>query len=202
MSSLYGKLCIFAFAAWAGHNGGVTAGLAVCGVMLSVTSAACCERPNPSAPFWSPCKRPVAAYLSVIPYFPTFMHGKHCTRVGACYMEWGHPYPLVPALAVCIPGMQYFWHVRGAKFGGRFAVYSVCACSPIICCFVVTTERCRCKVLSGVGVTGRGCSTDGGLQDGVDDAVQPALHVPGAGHRFRARLCCRARDLPPLLQGL
>ncbi|CAL8462318.1 g1851 [Coccomyxa elongata] len=41
MSSLYGKLCIFAFAAWAGHNGGVTAGLAICGVMLSVTSAAC-----------------------------------------------------------------------------------------------------------------------------------------------------------------
>ena len=41
MSSLYGKLCIFAFAAWAGSDGGVTAGLAICGVMLSVTSAAC-----------------------------------------------------------------------------------------------------------------------------------------------------------------
>jgi hypothetical protein len=40
MSSLYGKLCIFAFAAWAGQNGGVIAGLGVCGVMLSVTSAA------------------------------------------------------------------------------------------------------------------------------------------------------------------
>lgn len=40
MASLYGKLCIFAFAAWAGSHGGVTAGLAVCGVMLSVTTAA------------------------------------------------------------------------------------------------------------------------------------------------------------------
>lgn len=39
-ASLYGKLCIFAFAAWAGQSGGVTAGLAVCGVMISVTSAA------------------------------------------------------------------------------------------------------------------------------------------------------------------
>ena len=48
MASLYGKLCIFAFAAWAGHNGGVTAGLAICGVMLSVTSAACCEALMPS----------------------------------------------------------------------------------------------------------------------------------------------------------
>ncbi len=47
MASLYGKLCIFAFAAWAGHSGGVTAGLAICGVMLSVTSAACCEWPTP-----------------------------------------------------------------------------------------------------------------------------------------------------------
>ena len=42
-SSLYGKLCIFAFAAWGGHNDGVIAGLAVCGIMLSVTSAACGE---------------------------------------------------------------------------------------------------------------------------------------------------------------
>ena len=47
MSSLYGKLCIFAFAAWAGQNGGVTAGLAICGVMLSVTSAACGARVPP-----------------------------------------------------------------------------------------------------------------------------------------------------------
>ena len=43
-SSLYGKLCIFAFAAWGGQNDGVIAGLAVCGIMLSVTSAACGER--------------------------------------------------------------------------------------------------------------------------------------------------------------
>ena len=42
-SSLYGKLCIFAFAAWGGQNDGVIAGLAVCGIMLSVTSAACGE---------------------------------------------------------------------------------------------------------------------------------------------------------------
>ena len=42
-SSLYGKLCIFAFAAWGGRDDGVIAGLAVCGIMLSVTSAACGE---------------------------------------------------------------------------------------------------------------------------------------------------------------
>lgn len=42
-SSLYGKLCIFAFAAWGGQENGVIAGLAVCGIMLSVTSAACGE---------------------------------------------------------------------------------------------------------------------------------------------------------------
>ena len=55
MSSLYGKLCIFAFAAWGGGHGGVTAGLAICGVMLSVTSAAAGAqtsgraRPSPAA---------------------------------------------------------------------------------------------------------------------------------------------------------
>ena len=48
MASLYGKLCIFAFAAWAGADGGgVTAGLAICGVMLSVTSAASGAQPLP-----------------------------------------------------------------------------------------------------------------------------------------------------------
>lgn len=40
-ASLFGKLGIFAFAAWAGaQGGGVIAGLAVCGVFLAVTSAA------------------------------------------------------------------------------------------------------------------------------------------------------------------
>jgi len=40
-ASLFGKLGIFAFAAWGGaQGGGVIAGLAVCGVLLSVTSAA------------------------------------------------------------------------------------------------------------------------------------------------------------------
>ena len=46
MASLYGKLCIFAFAAWAGNHGGVTAGLAVCGIMLSVTTAAAGAQPS------------------------------------------------------------------------------------------------------------------------------------------------------------
>ena len=41
MASMYGKLCIFAFAAWGGvGGGGVIAGLAICGVVLSTTSAA------------------------------------------------------------------------------------------------------------------------------------------------------------------
>lgn len=41
MASMYGKLCIFAFAAWGGvSGGGVIAGLAICGVVLSTTSAA------------------------------------------------------------------------------------------------------------------------------------------------------------------
>ena len=40
-SSMYGKLCIFIFAAWAGTaNEGVIAGLGMCGVILSATSQA------------------------------------------------------------------------------------------------------------------------------------------------------------------
>lgn len=40
-SSMYGKLCIFIFAAWAGTaNGGVIAGLGMCGVVLAGTSQA------------------------------------------------------------------------------------------------------------------------------------------------------------------
>ncbi|KAK9831441.1 hypothetical protein WJX81_005019 [Elliptochloris bilobata] len=40
-ASLFGKLGIFAFAAWGGaQGGGVIAGLAVCGILLTVTSAA------------------------------------------------------------------------------------------------------------------------------------------------------------------
>ena len=40
-ASLFGKIGIFAFAAWAGaQNGGVIAGLSVCGIFLSVTAAA------------------------------------------------------------------------------------------------------------------------------------------------------------------
>ncbi|KAI8471372.1 MAG: OPT superfamily oligopeptide transporter [Monoraphidium minutum] len=41
MASMYGKLCLFIFAAWAGAEGnGVIVGLAICGVVLSATSAA------------------------------------------------------------------------------------------------------------------------------------------------------------------
>eukprot|EP00884_Botryococcus_braunii_P021600 jgi/Botrbrau1/8123/Bobra.0308s0016.1 len=40
MASMYGKLCIFAFASWAGNQGGVIAGLAICGVVLSTANAA------------------------------------------------------------------------------------------------------------------------------------------------------------------
>lgn len=58
MASLYGKLCIFAFAAWGSQSGGVTAGLAVCGVMLSVTSAAAGETHT-----WSFSIMHFAAYL-------------------------------------------------------------------------------------------------------------------------------------------
>ena len=40
-SSMYGKLCIFIFAAWAGTaNQGVIAGLGMCGVVLAATSQA------------------------------------------------------------------------------------------------------------------------------------------------------------------
>ena len=40
-SSMYGKLCIFIFAAWAGTaNQGVIAGLGMCGVILAATSQA------------------------------------------------------------------------------------------------------------------------------------------------------------------
>jgi hypothetical protein len=40
-SSMYGKLCIFIFAAWAGTaNEGVIAGLGMCGVILAATSQA------------------------------------------------------------------------------------------------------------------------------------------------------------------
>lgn len=37
---MYGKLCIFAFAAWGGKDGGVISGLAICGVVMATTSAA------------------------------------------------------------------------------------------------------------------------------------------------------------------
>ncbi len=40
MASMYGKLCIFAFAAWGGKEGGVISGLAICGVVMATTSAA------------------------------------------------------------------------------------------------------------------------------------------------------------------
>ena len=41
MASLYGKLAIFIFAAWAGLDaGGVIAGLAVCGVVFASVSSA------------------------------------------------------------------------------------------------------------------------------------------------------------------
>ncbi|KAG6512180.1 hypothetical protein ZIOFF_030276 [Zingiber officinale] len=41
MASTYGKLAIFIFGAWVGtHQGGVLAGLASCGVMLSIVAAA------------------------------------------------------------------------------------------------------------------------------------------------------------------
>jgi hypothetical protein len=40
-SSMYGKLCIFIFAAWAGTSGqGAIAGLGICGVVLAATSQA------------------------------------------------------------------------------------------------------------------------------------------------------------------
>jgi len=38
MSTMYGKIGIFLFAAWAGSGGGVVVGLAICGVLLSSTS--------------------------------------------------------------------------------------------------------------------------------------------------------------------
>jgi OPT family oligopeptide transporter len=40
LASTYGKLGLFFFAAWAGANGGVLVGLAVCGVMMSIVSTA------------------------------------------------------------------------------------------------------------------------------------------------------------------
>ena len=40
-SSMFGKFCIFIFAAWAGsQNDGVVVGLVVCGIVLSTTSQA------------------------------------------------------------------------------------------------------------------------------------------------------------------
>lgn len=40
LASTYGKLVLFIFASWAGSNGGVIAGLAACGVMMSIVSTA------------------------------------------------------------------------------------------------------------------------------------------------------------------
>lgn len=40
LASTYGKIGIFIFASWVGQNGGVIAGLAACGVMMSVVSTA------------------------------------------------------------------------------------------------------------------------------------------------------------------
>lgn len=40
LASSYGKLAIFIFAAWAGSNGGVVAGLVACGVMMSIVCTA------------------------------------------------------------------------------------------------------------------------------------------------------------------
>lgn len=40
LASTYGKLALFIFGAWAGANGGVLVGLAVCGVMMSVVATA------------------------------------------------------------------------------------------------------------------------------------------------------------------
>ncbi|KAH7332423.1 hypothetical protein KP509_20G086500 [Ceratopteris richardii] len=40
LASTYGKLGLFVFASWAGSNGGVMAGLAACGVMMSIVSTA------------------------------------------------------------------------------------------------------------------------------------------------------------------
>ncbi|MCO5567062.1 hypothetical protein L7F22_020747 [Adiantum nelumboides] len=40
LASTYGKLGLFIFASWTGSNGGVMAGLAACGVMMSIVSTA------------------------------------------------------------------------------------------------------------------------------------------------------------------
>lgn len=40
LASTYGKLGLFIFASWAGSDGGVIAGLAACGVMMSIVSTA------------------------------------------------------------------------------------------------------------------------------------------------------------------
>eukprot|EP01018_Ginkgo_biloba_P003653 Gb_40227 [translate_table: standard] len=40
LATTYGKLGLFVFASWVGNNGGVTAGLAACGVMMSIVSTA------------------------------------------------------------------------------------------------------------------------------------------------------------------
>ena len=53
-SSMYGKLCIFIFAAWAGTSGqGAIAGLGICGVVLSATSQAASLM---QVPYLSPCR--------------------------------------------------------------------------------------------------------------------------------------------------
>ncbi|KAF7018683.1 hypothetical protein CFC21_031945 [Triticum aestivum] len=40
LASTYGKIGLFIFASWVGHHGGVIAGLAACGVMMSIVSTA------------------------------------------------------------------------------------------------------------------------------------------------------------------
>ncbi|KAK3142783.1 hypothetical protein QOZ80_4BG0351490 [Eleusine coracana subsp. coracana] len=40
LASTYGKIGLFIFASWVGQNGGVIAGLAACGVMMSIVSTA------------------------------------------------------------------------------------------------------------------------------------------------------------------
>eukprot|EP00884_Botryococcus_braunii_P005782 jgi/Botrbrau1/15204/Bobra.0149s0063.1 len=40
MASVYGKIALFCFAAWASEGGGIIAGLGMCGVLLATTNAA------------------------------------------------------------------------------------------------------------------------------------------------------------------
>lgn len=102
---MYGKLCIFIFAAWAGTaNGGVIAGLSMCGVVLAGTSQASTlmqdfrtgyyTLASPQALF---CVQPLGALLGVV-VSPGTIGGVSGRPKLQCSCEWCPGNALVASL--------------------------------------------------------------------------------------------------------